>query len=185
MIRPALPIDAKRIVPLILLAMDKLAAKFANSEDVQVQTDLFLHFVKQTGNQYSYQNILVNEDNGEINGMIIAYNGGRLEELRQPFLNYITQNHGFTGTPEAETQAGEYYIDCLAVSPDKQGCGIGRKLIKAMCDVIAVKGHKTVGLLVSNPDAKRLYESLGFEVQNTVTLLGGKHEHMQLKITKS
>ncbi|RFZ90397.1 GNAT family N-acetyltransferase [Mucilaginibacter conchicola] len=182
MIRPATTADAQQIAPLILLAMGPLAAKFANSDDVKIQTHLFVHFIMQNSNQYSYQNILVDEDEGEINGMIIAYDGALLDELRRPFLNHITQKLGFTGTPEDETQAGEYYIDCLAVLPHKQGLGTGRKLIKALCDKIAAEGHLIAGLLVSNPDAKRLYESMGFKVQNTITLLGGNHEHLHLKL---
>lgn len=182
MIRPATQADAKPITPLILLAMGPLAARFANSENVEVQTELFTRFVAQSGNQYSYNNALVDEDDGEITGMIIAYDGAKLQQLRRPFVDYIIQKHGFKGMPEDETQAGEYYIDCLAVTTNKQGRGIGRKLIKAMCDRIAADGYHTVGLLVSDPEAKRLYESLGFKLQNTVTLLGKKHDHLQLKL---
>jgi ribosomal protein S18 acetylase RimI-like enzyme len=181
MIRPAQPADAHAIAGLILLAMGRLAAKFANSDEHGKQVALFERFVAKTGNQYSYQNILVWDKAGEICGMIIAYDGGRLAELRTPFLQYITTQLGFNGELEDETGAGEYYIDCLAVAPAHQAQGIAKKLFKALFERAAKLGHDTVGLLVSkgNDKAKKLYIDLGFVVQGDKTLLGGVHEHLQ------
>jgi ribosomal protein S18 acetylase RimI-like enzyme len=181
MIRPAQPADAPAIARLIILAMDKLAAKFANSEDEQKQRDLFERFAAQTGNQYSYSNILVWDEAGEVCGMIMAYDGAKLDELRKPFLQYTTTQLGFTGRPEDETQPGEYYIDCLAVSPIHQGKGIAKKLINALFKRAAKLNHQTVGLLVSkgNDKAKNLYIDLGFEVKGDKALLGGVHQHLQ------
>jgi ribosomal protein S18 acetylase RimI-like enzyme len=185
MIRPAQPADAPAIARLIILAMGKLAAKFANSNHEQKQLDLFERFVGQTGNQYSYNNILVWDEAGDACGMIIAYDGAKLDELRKPFLHYTTTQLGFTGQPEDETQPGEYYIDCLAVSPGQQGKGIAKKLINALFERATELKHQTVGLLVSkgNDKAKKLYTDLGFEVKGDKALLGGLHEHLQYHIS--
>ena len=184
MIRPAQPADAAAIAPLLILAMDQLAAKFANSKDEQTQLRLFERFIAQTGNQYSYNNILVWDEGGEVRGMIMAYDGGKLDELRRPFLQYTITYLGFTGKIEDETQPGEYYIDCLAVAREHQGKGIAKELLKALFEHADKLGHRTVGLLVSkgNDKAKKLYTALGFEVQGEKTLLGGIHEHLQLKV---
>ncbi|MBE9583202.1 GNAT family N-acetyltransferase [Mucilaginibacter sp. JRF] len=182
MIRQATPADAPPIARLIILAMGSLAERFANSTDPQVVIDLFELFAGQTDNQYSYQNALVWEDETGICGMILAYDGAMLDELRNPFLSYIRNKLGFKGVPEDETQSGEYYIDCLAVRPDKQGKGIAKQLINALIAKADELGHKTVGLLVSNPLAKKLYLSIGFEEKNRVTLLGGQHDHLQKKL---
>ncbi|GGH04263.1 GNAT family N-acetyltransferase [Mucilaginibacter phyllosphaerae] len=182
MIRPAQPADAPAIAQLILLAMgDALAAKLANSPDREVALQLFERFAAQTGNQYSYSNILVWAQQAEVCGMIMAYNGAQLDELRKPFLHYTRSRLGFTGQPEDETQPGEYYIDCLAVSPAHQGKGIAKKLITALLERAAAIGHHTVGLLVNkgNPKAKKLYIHLGFKVMGDQALLGGVHEHLQ------
>jgi ribosomal protein S18 acetylase RimI-like enzyme len=185
MIRPAQPTDARAIAHLIILAMGKLAAKFANSSDEQKQLALFERFVALTGNQYSYTNILVWDEAHEVCGMIMAYDGAKLDELRSPFLQYTTTQLGFTGQPEDETQPGEYYIDCLAVNPGHQGKGIAKKLINALFDRAAELNHQTVGLLVSkgNDKAKKLYTDLGFEVKGDKALLGGVHEHLQYQIS--
>jgi ribosomal protein S18 acetylase RimI-like enzyme len=181
MIRPAQLTDAPTIARLIILAMGKLAAKFTNSNDEQKQLDLFERFVAQAGNQYSYNNILVWDENGEVCGMIMAYDGAELDKLRKPFLQYTTTQLGFTGQIEDETQPGEYYIDCLAVAPGHQGKGIAKKLTKALFERARNLDHNTVGLLVSkcNHKAKKLYTDLGFEVKGDKTLLGGVHEHLQ------
>lgn len=184
MIRPAQPSDAPAISRLIILAMDKLAAKFANSDNEQKQRGLFERFAAQTGNQYSYNNILVWDEAGNVCGMIMAYDGAKLDELRKPFLQYTTTELGFTGQPEDETQPGEYYIDCLAVDAAHQGKGIAKKLLNALLERAAQFNHQNVGLLVSkgNDKAKKLYIDLGFEVMGDKALLGGVHEHLQRSV---
>jgi len=184
MIRNASPADAQIIAQLIVLAMGKLAAKFANSTEPEKALELFEHFAALTGNQYSYENILVYDNGVEVCGMIMAYDGGQLDLLRKPFLEYTTAQLGFTGQPEDETQSGEYYIDCLAVSPQYQGKGIAKALLTALVAKAKTLNHYTVGLLVSkgNDNAKRLYTGLGFKVKGDKTLLGGVHEHLQYEI---
>lgn len=184
MIRQATPADNGPIAQLIILAMGKLAAKFANSDDPGVITGLFEKFVTEPGNQYSYHNILVWAEGDAICGMIMAYDGGQLDQLRKPFISYTQTVLGFTGTPEDETQAGEYYIDCLGVFSQYQGKGIAKELIKALFTRAAELGHHTVGLLVSkgNDKAKKLYTNLGFTNVGEQALLGGVHDHLQYKL---
>ncbi|OOQ56407.1 GNAT family N-acetyltransferase [Mucilaginibacter pedocola] len=185
MIRQAIPTDAPIIAQLIMLAMgEPLAAKFANNPDPTVAEALFARFAALKGNQYSYENILLYEDGGAVCGMIIAYDGGKLDELRSPFLNYTRSQLDFTGTPEDETGPGEFYIDCLAVFPQYQGKGIAKSLIKALFERATSLGHRTVGLLVSkgNEKARMLYEGLGFEIVGEQGLLGGVHYHLQRKV---
>lgn len=185
MIRPALTSDAPAIAQLIILAMgNRWAGKFANSDDPAVITALFERFAALTANPYSYQNILVWNEGNNIAGMIIGYDGARLDELRSPFLDYSRAQLGFEGTPEDETQSGEFYIDCLAVFPQYQGKGIAKELIKALFKHAAYLGHSTVGLLVSksNDKAKKLYTGLGFTVVGEKALLGGRHYHLQYSV---
>ncbi|MCQ6958556.1 GNAT family N-acetyltransferase [Mucilaginibacter aquariorum] len=184
MIRPARLTDAPAISQLIVLAMGNLAGKFANSTDEAKILSLFERFVSQTGNQYSYENILVWDEQAEVCGMIIAYDGAELDKLRKPFLEYTRSQLGFTGQPEDETQSGEFYIDCLSVNPRHQGKGFAKKLIKALFDRAAELGHQTVGLLVSkgNDKAKKLYTGLGFGLKGEKELLGGFHYHLQYPV---
>jgi ribosomal protein S18 acetylase RimI-like enzyme len=54
----------------------------------------------------------------------------------------------------------------LAVAPGAQGRGIGRELLAAAVTAARREGHPALGLSVSerNTRARRLYETLGFEV---------------------
>jgi mycothiol synthase len=65
-----------------------------------------------------------------------------------------------------EPPLGEIYV--VAVDPDWQGTGVGRKLVLAGLDYLAGKGL-TVGMLyvdASNRPAVKLYVDLGFEIDH-------------------
>ncbi|WP_316850719.1 GNAT family N-acetyltransferase [Pedobacter agri] len=181
MIRPAAPHDAPFVAPLIIQAMGDLAAKFANSYNPQVILGLFIYFFQQENNQYSYQNTLVFEENDQILGSLNAYDGAKLFELRENFLNYLKENNGLNNFhPEPETQEGEFYFDTISVHPDAQGKGIGKALIIAGIDWAKALGHQKIGLIVEkeNPRAKELYENMGFIAQNSMVFLGGDYFHL-------
>jgi len=182
MIREALPADAPELGKLIILAMNDLAAKFVGSSDPNDAVPLFQKFAAFPANQYSYENTLVYEDEDGICGMINAYDGAHLDALRSPFLAYLDKTYGFKHSPEDETQPGEYYLDCISVSPRKQGKGIGKELIKAMIDHAVSRAQHTLGLLVNkdNPKAEKLYASLGFKTIEEIDFMGGRYFHMQI-----
>lgn len=180
-IREAKQADAAELARLIILAMDDLAVKFVGGSTADDAIPLFEKFAALPANQYSYENILVCEDENGICGMISAYDGAMLHALRKPFLDYLATAYNFQLIPEDETGPGEYYIDCVSVSPDKQGKGIGKKLIMAMIDHAASRNHHRLGLLVNqeNPQAQKLYGNLGFDVVEERDFMGGRYFHMQ------
>lgn len=179
-IRPAQKSDYLQVAPLIVQAMENLALKFTKSSDVEKAIPVFDYFFRQKANQYSYENTLVFEENGEIIGSITGYDGSKLEELRTPFLDHLLNEFEFDQIPEDETEAGEFYIDTVSVSKNHHGKGIGRKLIEAMIQNAKEKGFNKVGLLVDvgNPSAKKLYERIGFKVIKIKNLMGGQYEHL-------
>lgn len=181
MIRAALPTDAHAIARLIILAMDDLSEKFTGSSDPNEAISLFEMFAAQSGNQYSYEKTLVYEDEQGVCGMINAYNGAELEALRAPFLAYLDKAYGIKHNPDDETEPGEYYLDCVSVAPDRQGKGIGKKLILAMIEYARQHQQYTTGLIVNkdNPKAEKLYIAMGFKVVKEKDFMGGKYLHMQ------
>ncbi len=180
MIRFARSTDASAVVPLLFQAMQEIACKLAGTEDMAVVRPLFEYFFQQEGNQYSYNNTLVFEEDGRIGGMITAYDGALLDALREPVLAHIRTVLRHSYIPEKETEAGEYYLDSIAVSEDSRGRGIGRQLIAAAMERAKQEGHRYAGLLVSeeNPSAQRLYERLGFFVKGFREFAGGRYKHM-------
>jgi ribosomal protein S18 acetylase RimI-like enzyme len=183
MIRQALPTDAPMLSRLVMLAMGDLAAKFVNGKPGEAAV-LFEFFAGQAQNQYSYENALVWEDEAGVCGMITGYDGANLAKLRTPFVQYIKATYQFEMEVEDETQAGEYYIDCLSVLPNQQGKGIGKKLIRALTERAASLGYFTTGLLVNktNPKAKAMYASVGFKKVDERNFMGDVYEHLQYNI---
>lgn len=179
MIRPATPQDASAVAPLLILAMGHIAGIFAKSDRHEDAVPFFKAFFERDDNQYSYVNTLVFEENNTVLGSVTGYDGARLAELRQPVLDRIRESDpGFT--PGDETEAGEFYMDCVNVDTAHQGKGIGKKLIQAFCEKAAELGFKRVGLIVDkiNPDAKKLYEKLGFYIADEKDFLGHRYFHM-------
>ncbi|WP_120514120.1 GNAT family N-acetyltransferase [Chitinophaga barathri] len=181
MIRPAVPGDAAASIPLLFLAMREVAVKLTGLDNPRLSMPIFEALFRRPGNQYSYENTLLYEDAEGIGGLIIAYDGGRLDELRKPVLDFIEQSLSYRFQPEDETGPGEYYLDSIAVSPASQGKGIGKQLILAAAERGKQLGLDFAGLLVSteNPGAQRLYERLGFGVVKTVPFSGGFYYHLQ------
>ncbi|WP_343748626.1 GNAT family N-acetyltransferase [Fluviicola sp.] len=167
----------------ILLAMEDIVYQFIGEKSQEKAFCFLESLVEETGNQYSYENCWVTESAGRIVAVAIVYDGAKLQELREPVARKVRSMFHRDFNPEDETQAGEYYIDCVGVSPDQQGKGIGSKLFRFLIDEYAVKRNETLGLLVDkdNPDAKKLYLKLGFEIAGEKTLAGKEMEHLQFK----
>lgn len=187
MIRKAIQKDAPSVAALIVQAMPDLAMKFTNATDTKKALSLFEKFFRLENNQYSYTNTLVYVENEQIYGSLTAYDGTLLNGLREPFFNYIKATYQLSDLKmEEETTAGEFYLDTISVSPKMQGKGIGKQLILAAIQWAKAEGHQQVGLLVDedNSHAKRLYERLGFIVQNKKNLLGKSYEHLVFDLTQ-
>lgn len=90
------------------------------------------------------------------------------EELINPNAVYLaaTEDGLVAGYGGMRSAAGEYYIDNIAVSPERRRQGIGRALVGALISR-ARREHGsfiTLEVRASNLGAAALYESLGFKV---------------------
>ncbi len=134
-------------------------------EEMKEWHGVFEALAARDDSQYSYRNTIkaVTPD-GTVAGMLVSYDGARLHALREAFFKEVKERIGkdMRGMAD-ETDAGEWYLDSLAVWPEFRGCGIGRKLI-AGGEALAKEAGKPAGLLVdkTNEKARALYESLGF-----------------------
>lgn len=184
-IRPALPEDFKNVAPLIVQAMEDLACTFANTDTPEKAYPLFEHFFQKKANQYSFEHTLVYVKDGEIVGSITFYDGKLLPQYRAPFLQHIAKSYKVTDILiDDETNPGEVYIDTLSVAAQHQGKGIGKKLLAAAIKQAKAEGHEKIGLLVDfkNPNAKKLYVSLGFESVGKKRLGNSVYEHLQRQL---
>ncbi len=180
-IRPAHKEEAQQIAELLNLTMLEITYQFIGEEDSVKANDFLAYFIAREDNQYSYQNIFVAEEEGTLVGQISLYDGAYLHQLRQPIWDKIKSDRNIDYWAEDETQAGEIYLDTIAVSPLVQGKGIGKQLLQFAIDEYVEKQNKVIGLLVDNdnPNAKRLYERMGFRVVKEKKIFGKIMEHMQ------
>lgn len=139
--------------------------------------------VEREDSQYSYRNALVAMDGDRVVGTSVSYDGGCLHELRRAFIEaakeYLGKDH--SGMDD-ETQAGELYLDSLAVLPEYRRRGIARQLLMATKQRANRLGLPCVGLLVDkdNPVGEALYASVGFHYVNDSQWGGHPMKHLVL-----
>ena len=82
---------------------------------------------------------------------------------------------------DAETGAGEYYIDSIAVVPEFRNRGIGKDLLRI--GISEAKRLQRPAILACAPEnigAKRIYESIGFTHQGDMFIFG--HNYMRMVV---
>jgi O-6-methylguanine DNA methyltransferase len=178
-IRPAVSADAATIAEVIAMAIGDEAGlrNYCGEEYMAVLTEV----ARREATQYSWQNALVAELNGVVAGAVVGYDGAQLYTLREGTFATINEFVERTQTIVDETSAGEYYLDSVGVLPQYRGMGVGRALVSAFCDKAFAEGHQRVGLIVDfeNPDAERLYTSLGFRRIGTRPFFTHQMWHLQ------
>lgn len=176
--------DALQIVPLIMEAMNyeccqNWAGPNHTLDDFQ---QLMLQLVEADESQYSYRNAIVARRNdGMVVGVCVSYDGADLHRLRRAFIQGARQAFDIDySNIDDETEAGEYYLDSLAVDASYRGHGIAHRLLQSAIDAARQRGAKRVALLVDqgNPSAERLYSSLGFRFANDTAWGGHAMRHL-------
>ena len=182
-IRGARPDEAARIADLIIMAMtEECCLHFCGpGHDIRDFRRVMTSLVVRSDTQYSYNNTLVATIEDNIVGICVSYDGALLHLLRQPFIDAAQQEWGMdhSSIPD-ETQAGELYIDSLAVDPDYRGRGIASLLLRATIDKSRALGLPSTGLLVDvgNPKAEALYNKVGFQYAGTNSWGGHGMKHL-------
>jgi hypothetical protein len=84
MIRQAIRRDSAEAVPLIWQAIGDLAFVLTGTSDVQETVSVLSDFFQQEDNRLSYQNALVMEEEGQLVGLVLLYDGAKARELDVP-----------------------------------------------------------------------------------------------------
>ena len=180
-IRKATINDAPLIARVVAMAIGEEGAKHYCGDNYHLVLE---EIARVENSQYSYKNTIVAEVNGMPAGAAVAYDGACLYQFRDVTLKHIFSRTGKTHNIEDETDASEVYLDSIAVLPEYRGLGIGRRLLLSLKEMAHDIYGKDLGLLVDfeNPDAERLYKSVGFERINVKDFLGHKMWHLVVKL---
>ena len=184
-IREAIKSQAAEIARLIMTAMTDDCCLYFCEEGYGLEDffNMMTMLVEREDSQYSYKNTLVAIDGNKVVGISVSYDGGRLHELCRAFIEAAKEHIGkdHSGMDD-ETEAGELYLDSLAVLPEYRRQGIARKLLLATKERANRMGLPCVGLLVDkgNPAGQALYTSVGFRYANDNQWGGHPMKHLIL-----
>lgn len=192
---PANPSHAADIAQLIMTAMTEDCCQFlvGDKHDLDDFYQTMVRLVLMDDSQYSWRNAFMAVDeeatNGDIErapvaGAIVGYDGGELHRLRRRFQEAALSDWKMDYSQmDDETQAGEFYLDSLAVYPEYRKRGIASMLLKLMIEH-AKSLNLPAALLVDkgNPNAERLYLSIGFKYVNDAKWGGHEMRHLLAEI---
>ncbi|HCS88088.1 MAG TPA: hypothetical protein DIW30_06765 [Bacteroidales bacterium] len=170
-LRAATQQDAEFLAVCMIMALGKDYA-FCLEDSKQMQ--LAAEVCGREDTLYSWRNAWIAENGDERSGALIGYDGAQYAEMRRitfALLSDIISPE--TAQMQAETKAGEFYLDSLAVMPEYRKQGIGRTLILHAIEQLTREKKQPVVLVVlpDNP-ARRMYESIGFRPEEEVFLFG-------------
>lgn len=183
-VRSARVDDAATIARAVAMAIgDKEALRAYCGDDYMA---VLTQIAATKGTQYSWQYALVAEVDGTAAGAIVGYDGDDLQSLREGTFAIVRQHTGRVPNIANETEGGEYYLDSVGVLPEFRGLNVGRTLVREFCNKVFATQHNCVGLIVdsNNPQAEKLYTSLGFERVGTRLFFGHQMWHLQLRNNK-
>lgn len=181
--------DARFLAKVVTEAVGReLCIGLAGSEErLPLVEELFVRLAADTCSQYSYKNALIaTADDGSYAGGIIAYDGGRLHQLRRAFAREAKEILGWNVTEEEsenwddEAEPGEVYIDSLYVVPRFRKGGVASAMLKEV-EKIFTDIQKPLGLLVEpeNHDALQTYLHWGFRKVGISNFFDTPMIHMQ------
>lgn len=187
MIRSAKREDGPKIVKLLMVILKDMELPFVKKYGEAETTKILLKAMEDPTYRYSYTRGIVKEINGEVAGLLFGYKSedeptiddGWQRVLRRSGMDI--EDCLYNGE---ETFPGEWYLDSISVDPAFRGKGIGAELIEAIPMLAEKEGKSLIGLSVDevNPDAKRLYERMGFKVVGERMISNHRYEHMQKTI---
>ncbi len=184
-IRKAIKEQSAEIARMIMTAMTDECCLYFCGEGYGLEDfrTMMTGLVEREDTQYSYRNTIVAMDDEQVVGVSVSYDGGQLHALRRAFIEAAREAIGkdHTGMDD-ETQAGELYLDSLAVRSDYRRQGIARRLLLATKQRADELELPCVGLLVDegNPAGEALYASVGFRYVNDSQWGGHGMRHLVL-----
>lgn len=186
MIRHARAEDSPLLFDLLLEIFEDMELPILKQLAPQTFKNVMVSCMQEDFYRYSYKNGIVLEEDGVIMGCCYGYKGELEQALNLPFQQALA-SYGMEDVllfPDAETFAGEWYLDSLVTAKDQRGKGVAGKLLAALPTFARDAGESIIGLNCDkvNDRARHVYEKNGFVVHSEFTLSGHLYDHMQKMI---
>lgn len=166
-IRKAKKEDIDFVIPLLLEALGGTAPAFCGTENgSEIECTYRKYFNEEVG-RFSYQQFFTVILDNQICGIIGGHETKNLDDLNQRVYEELCQRGKGDFELIKESEDGDYYIEVLAIAESFRSQGIGRMTL----DFFEKEGKRRkcnqVSLVVlrENGDARKLYESLGYQVR--------------------
>ena len=167
-IRKAKIQDVDKVIPLLLEALGGTAPAFCGTEILEEIEEIYRQYFCEEDGRFSYHQFFVVLKGGKICGMIAGHETNQLEQLNQRIYDQLLRRGKGDFELLIESMEGDYFIEVLAVAEACRSQGIGKKIITFFEKEGRRRICKQISLVVlqENEEAKKLYEKLGYQVQN-------------------
>jgi ribosomal protein S18 acetylase RimI-like enzyme len=164
---------------LIYISGPNLLSFIYNEKEPKIY-ELLKTFYKNPGNTFSKENIIIEEENGKIRGLVLAHPVSNLKQFminelkcikntKKSLFNFLITLFKMLSRLKLvlyypRLRNDEFFICNLAVFKDYRGMGIATKLLEKTEKMAMEKGLNKLSLYVEidNSNAKRVYEKFGF-----------------------
>ena len=183
-IRKAEKRDVKGVIPLLITALDDMRTVFSGYTDEEKIFSKFGEYFLLDEGRYTYKNFIVCEIDGKIAGITAVYYSGEREKLDKVMLENLKKLGIKRNSFEREFFENEYYIDSVAVSPEYQGRGIAKEMIKYAENLGKEHGYEKMSLIVrlDKEKAYSIYKKIGYKEDMEITVYGERYRHMVKKL---
>lgn len=165
-----------------------LLEKIPKNKLLEMVAEAVAEAVAEPVYRYGFTRGIVYEINGEIAGVSFGYPSVDEPFIDEPFRNVLLKN-GYNENEklfvDKEAFPDEWYLDSIVVNQKYRGLGIGSALLGEMDQMALKAGYNTIGLNVdiANPNAKKLYSSIGYKKAAEIVLSGHRYEHLCKTLT--
>lgn len=186
-LRPMTSKDGDAVSQLIVMAIEDLAEQFTKVVKVE---DLYLRLqmlIDTPETRFSAGYGVVIEEDGVVAGAGFAYSGKIIRQLTKNMINLMKEKGAFYHEDEErrlinskEANEDEFYIDNLAVFKAFRGKSYSRFIIEAFEKRAKEEGFSKISILadLNNPNAKAIYERMGYVPDSVFRVLGHDYNHM-------
>lgn len=188
MIRMASQKDAAEIAALLWEIFEDMELSLLEKIPKNKLLEMVAEAVAEPVYRYGFTRGIVYEINGEIAGVSFGYPSVDEPFIDEPFRNVLLKN-GYNENEklfvDKEAFPDEWYLDSIVVNQKYRGLGIGSALLGEMDQMALKAGYNTIGLNVdiANPNAKKLYSSIGYKKVAEIVLSGHRYEHLCKTLT--